>query len=188
MKIAVVGSGGVGGYYGARLAKGGADVTFIARGSHLAAMREHGLSITGPDEFHLPKVTVTADRATIGAADLVFLAVKLRDTETALAQIKPIVGPQTVVISFQNGVLKDDYLTRAFDAKRIMGGVCYVATSIARPGVIARTGALERLVLGEFDGTTSPRAARFLEACGRGGINAELSAHRLDIRFVSAWH
>ena len=167
MKIAVVGSGGVGGYYGARLAKGGADVTFIACGSHLAAMREHGLTITGPDEFHLPKVTVTADPATI-----------------ALAQIKPIVGPQTVVISFQNGVLKDDYLTRAFDAKRIMGGVCYVGTSIARPGVIARTGPLERLVFGEFDGTTSPRATRFLEACGRGGINAELSAH---IRLREIW-
>ena len=82
-----------------------------------------------------------------------------------------------MVISFQNGVLKDDYLTQAFGAERIMGGVCYVATSIARPGVIHRTGLLERMVFGEFDGTSSPRANRFLEACQRGGIKAELSAH-----------
>ena len=164
MKIAVMGSGGVGGYFGARLARGGADVAFIARGSHLAAMREHGLTITGPDQFHLSEVTVTDDPATIGVADLVIFAVKLWDTEAALIQIKPIVGPQTVVISFQNGVLKDDYLTRAFGAERIMGGVCYVATSIARPGVIHRTGPLERMVFGEFDGTSSPRANQFLEA------------------------
>jgi 2-dehydropantoate 2-reductase len=175
MKIAVMGSGGVGGYFGARLAKGGADVAFIARGSHLAAMREHGLTITGPDEFHLAKVTATDDPATIGVADLVLFAVKLWDTEAALAQIKPIVGPQTAVISLQNGVLKDDDLTRAFDAARIMGGVCYVATSIARPGVIARIGPLERMVFGEFDGTATARARRILAACLSGGIRAELS-------------
>jgi 2-dehydropantoate 2-reductase len=179
MKIAVMGSGGVGGYFGARLAKGGADVAFVARGPHLAAMRERGLTITGPDEFHLPKVTATEDPSSIGVADLVIFAVKLWDTEAALARIKPIVSPQTVVISFQNGVLKDDYLTRAFGEERIMGGVCYVATSIAQPAVIARTGPLERMVFGEFDGTSSPRANRFLEACLAGGIKAELST---DIR------
>src|SRR5262245_55515698 len=103
MKIAVMGSGGVGGYFGARLGRGGADVAFVARGSHLAAMREHGLAIAGPDEFHLSDVNVTDDPATIGVADLVILAVKLWDTEAALTQIKPVVGPQTAVISFQNG-------------------------------------------------------------------------------------
>jgi 2-dehydropantoate 2-reductase len=138
-------------------------------------MREHGLTITGPDEFHLAKVTATDDPATIGVADLVLFAVKLWDTEAALAQIKPIVGPQTAVISLQNGVLKDDDLTRAFDPARIMGGVCYVATSIARPGVIARIGPLERMVFGEFDGTASARARRILAACLSGGIRAELS-------------
>jgi 2-dehydropantoate 2-reductase len=175
MKIAVMGSGGVGGYFGARLAKGGADVAFVARGSHLAAMREHGLTISGLDEFHLPKVAVTEDPATIGVVDLVIFAVKLWDTEAALAQIKPIVGRETVVISFQNGVLKDDDLTKAFGSDRIMGGVCYVATSIARPGVIQRIGPLERMVFGEFDGVASARAKRFLEACLAGGIKAELS-------------
>ena len=180
MKIAVMGSGGVGGYFGARLALGGADVTFVARGAHLAAMREHGLSVEGgPDNIQLPSVNAVEDPAAIGTVDLVMFAVKLWDTESAIERIKPIVGPETTVISFQNGVLKDEYLTKAFGRDRIMGGVCYVATSIARPGVIGRTGTLERMVFGEFDGIASPRAKRFLGACLAGGIKAELAR---DIR------
>lgn len=180
VKIAVMGSGGVGGYFGARLAIGGADVTFVARGAHLAAMRERGLSVEGgPDDIRLPSVNAVEDPATIGIADLVIFAVKLWDTESAIERIRPIVGPETAVISFQNGVLKDQYLIKAFGQDRIMGGVCYVATSIARPGVIGRTGALERMVFGEFDGVTSPRAERFLRACLAGGIKAELAR---DIR------
>jgi 2-dehydropantoate 2-reductase len=178
MRVAVMGSGGVGGYFGAHLARGGADVAFVARGAHLAAMREHGLAVTGPDAFQL-EVTATDDPATIGVVDLVLFAVKLWDTEPALAQIKPVVGPDTVVISFQNGVLKDEMLAKAYGPERIMGGVCYVATSIAKPGVIARVGPLERLVFGEFDGKATPRAKRFLEAFRAGGVNAELAP---DIR------
>jgi 2-dehydropantoate 2-reductase len=179
MRVAVMGSGGVGGYFGARLAKGGADVAFVARGAHLAAMRAQGLAVTGPDAFQLPQVTATDDPATIGVVDLVLFAIKLWDTEQALGQIKPVVGPETVVISFQNGVLKDEMLAKAFGSRRIMGGVCYVATSIAKPGVIARIGPLERLVFGEFDGRVTPRAERFLEAFRAGGVNVELAA---DIR------
>jgi 2-dehydropantoate 2-reductase len=180
VKIAVMGSGGVGGYFGARLVMGGGDVTFVARGSHLGAMREHGLAIEGgPDEIHLPKVNAVENPAAIGVVDFVMFAVKLWDTDTAIEQIRPIVGPDTVVISFQNGVLKDEILIRAFGPARVMGGVCYVATSIARPGIIRRTGPLERMVFGEFDGEPTPRAARFLDACLRGGIKAELSR---DIR------
>lgn len=176
VKIAVMGSGGVGGYFGARLVKGGADVTFVARGAHLAAMREHGLVVEGgPDDLRLASVNAVEDPAEIGVVDLVMFAVKLWDTESAIARIKPIVGPDTVVISFQNGVLKDKYLTQAFGLPRIMGGVCYVATSIARPGVIGRTGTLERMVFGEFDGVASPRATRFLDACLAGSIKAELT-------------
>jgi 2-dehydropantoate 2-reductase len=180
VKIAVMGSGGVGGYFGALLVRGGADVTFVARGAHLAAMREHGLAVTGgPQDILVPRVSAVEDPAAIGVVDLVMFAVKLWDTEAAIAAIRPIVGPDTTVISFQNGVLKDGYLTRAFGAERIMGGVCYVATAIARPGVIGRTGRLERMVFGEFDGAPSPRATRFLDACLKGGIKAELSR---DIR------
>ncbi len=180
MRIAIMGSGGVGGYFGARLARGGADVAFVARGAHLAAMRERGLSIEGgPDPIHLDRVEVTADPATIGMADLVMFAVKLWDTETALEQIRPLVGPDTTVISFQNGVLKDEDLAAAIDRSRMMGGVGYVATTIDRPGVIRQTGPMQRLIFGEFDGSRSARGEAFLEACLRGGINAELSP---DIR------
>jgi 2-dehydropantoate 2-reductase len=206
VKIAVMGSGGVGGYFGARLARGGADVAFVARGAHLAAMREHGLAVEGgPDEIRLPRVNAVKDPAMIGTVDLVIFAVKLWDTEAAIEQIRPIVGPETTVISFQNGVLKDRYLVDAFGPSRVMGGVCYVATSVARPGVIRRTGTLERMVFGEFDaaaGTVgvspapsaqdiqvtqqeragrprsvepSPRAKRFLNACLAGGIKAEIA-------------
>jgi 2-dehydropantoate 2-reductase len=178
MRVAVMGSGGVGGYFGAHLARGGAEVAFVARGAHLAAMREHGLAVTGPDAFQL-RVTATDDPATIGVVDLVLFAVKLWDTEPAIAQVKPVVGPDTVVISFQNGVLKDEMLAKAFGPERIMGGVCYVATSIAKPGVIARVGPLERLVFGEFDGKATPRAMRFLDEFRAGGVNAELAP---DIR------
>jgi 2-dehydropantoate 2-reductase len=183
VKIAVMGSGGVGGYFGARLAKGGSDVTFVARGAHLAALRERGLSIEAePDGFHLPRVNAVEDPAAIGVVDLALFAVKLWDTATAIEQLRPIVGSDTAVVSFQNGVLKDNDLIGAFGPTRVMGGVCYVAIAIASPGVIRRTGVLERLVFGEFNGEATPRATRFLEACRRGGIKAELSRNiRSDI-------
>ena len=175
MRIAVMGSGGLGGYFGARLAAGGADVHFVARGEHLEAMRRDGLRIEGPSALHVPRVNVTDRPADIGVVDLVMLCVKLWDTEAALAQIAPLVGADTTVISFQNGVLKDQYLRAAFDASRLMGGVGYVATTIDRPGVIRQTGPMQRLLFGEFDGSRSARGEAFLAACLAGGINAELS-------------
>ena len=176
MRIAVMGSGGVGGYFGGRLAHGGADVSFVARGKHLAAMRADGLRIDGPEPIHVKRVNATDDPKEIGVADLVLLCVKLWDTEHALTQIRPMVGPNTTVISFQNGVLKDQYLRAAFDERQLMGGVGYVATTIEAPGVIRQTGPMQRLLFGEFDGSRSPRAESFLAACLAGGINAELSS------------
>ena len=176
MRIAVMGSGGLGGYFGARLAKGGqADVHFIARGKHLEAMRAEGLRVEGPEPLYLPRVNVTDDPRHVGVVDLVMFCVKLWDTDPALAQIRPMVGKDTVVISFQNGVLKDDYLRSAFDPAQVMGGVGYVATTIDRPGVIRQTGPMQRLLFGEFDGSRSARAESFLAACRAGGIKAELS-------------
>jgi len=175
MKIVMMGSGGLGGYFGARLAAGGADVHFVARGAHLKAMRAQGLAIEGgPAPLHLSKVQATDDVSSIGTADFVVIAVKLWDTVAAIEQVKPIVGRETTVISFQNGVLKDRYLLEAFGAPRVMGGVGYVATSIARPGVIQQTGVLERLLFGELDGTISARGQRLLESCLKGGIAAQL--------------
>src|SRR5262245_37169437 len=172
-----MGSGGVGGYFGARLVKGGgADVHFVARGAHLAAMREHGLAVEGgPEKIHLPKVNATDDPKTIGPVDMVMFCVKLWDTEAAARQLMPIIKPETGIISFQNGVTKDDMLRPIFGDKALLGGVAYVGTSIGRPGVIAQQGPLQRLVFGEYDGRRSPRVEAFLTACKQGGINAELS-------------
>src|SRR3954464_4106919 len=176
MRIGIMGSGGLGGYFGARLAMGGADVHFIARGKHLEAMRRDGLRIEGPEPMHLPTVQATADPAAVGVVDVVMLGVKLWDTDQAIAQMRPMVGPQTTVISFQNGVLKDDALRAAFSARQLMGGVGYVATTIEAPGVIRQTGPMQRLLFGEFDGSRSARGEALLAACRAGGINAELSS------------
>ena len=175
MRIAIMGSGGLGGYFGARLSNGGADVHFIARGAHLAAMRTEGLRIEGPTSIHLTRVNATDNASEIGVVDIVMLCVKLWDTDTALQQIRPLVGPNTTIISFQNGVLKDQYLKAAFNVAQIMGGVGYVATTIDRPAVIRQTGPMQRLIFGEFDGSRSERGQALLAACLAGGINAELS-------------
>ncbi|MCX7229173.1 MAG: 2-dehydropantoate 2-reductase [Burkholderiales bacterium] len=176
MRIAVMGTGGLGGYFGARLALGGqADVHFVARGAHLAALRADGLRIEGPEPKHLPRVQASDDAAAIGPVDLVMLCVKLWDTESAIRQIRPLMGPASAVVSFQNGVLKDPPLRAAFGDARVMGGVGYIAATIDRPGVIRQTGPMQRLVFGELDGSRSPRAQAFLAACLAGGIKAELS-------------
>ena len=177
MKIAMMGSGGVGGFFGGRLAHAGYDVSFIARGAHLAAMRERGLTIENQQqgEIRVPKVQATDDPAQIGRVDLVIVSVKLWDTESAARQIRPLLGPDTGVISLQNGVIKDDILRRVLGDAAVMGGVGYVATTISRPGVIRQTGTMQRIVLGEYDGTKSARATFLHEALVRAGINAELS-------------
>jgi len=179
VRIAFLGSGGLGGYFGARLCKGGADVHFIARGKHLEAMRSEGLRVEGPEPIHIARVSATDDPGKVGVVDFVLVCVKLWDTEAALQQMRPMVGAGTTIISFQNGVLKDHYLRAAYDASQIMGGVGYVAATIDRPGVIRQTGPMQRLLFGEFDGSRSRRAEAFLKACIAGGINAELSENIL---------
>ena len=176
MRIAVMGSGGLGGYFGALLARGGADVSFIARGVHLEAMRKSGLRIEGgPEPFALAHVVATDVPREIGPVDLVMVCVKLWDTEQALDAARPLVGPDTALVSFQNGVLNDSYVRAAFDDQHLIGGVAYVATTVSEPGVITRTGPLQRLVFGEFDGRRSARVEAFQSACLAGGINAEVS-------------
>jgi len=176
LRIAIMGSGGVGGYFGAKLQKGGADVHFIARGAHLAAMRENGLTVeSAHDPIRLPKVSATDDPRTIGPVDIVLFAVKLWDTESAARSLEPIVGPHTGIISLQNGVQKDDTLRGIFGAGAVMGGAAYMATTIGRPGVIVQTGHMQRLVFGEYDGKRSQRAEALLAAARSGGINAEIA-------------
>lgn len=177
MKIAVMGAGGVGGFYGGRLAHAGYDVSFIARGSHLAAMRAHGLTIENETQgrVHVPTVTATDDPATIGVVDVVLIAVKLWDTEAAAGVVTPLVGPKTAVLSLQNGVAKDDILRRAFGDAAVVGGVCYVAARISQPGVIHQTGTMQRCILGEYDGRRSPRVEALHDALLHAGIKAEIS-------------
>jgi 2-dehydropantoate 2-reductase len=177
MKIAVMGSGGVGGFFGGRLAHAGSNVHFVARGAHLAALRAHGLTIANKEQgdIHVAKVNVTDDPASIGVADLVIIAVKLKDTEAAALAVKSIVGPHTAVLSLQNGVIKDDILRRHYPQSQIMGGVAYVGTHISKPGVIEQVGTLQRIVFGEYDGARSARAEALLAALLRAGVKAELS-------------
>lgn len=181
MKIAMMGSGGVGGFFGGRLAHAGYDVSFIARGAHLAALRERGLTIESEaqGDIRVPKVRATDDPASLGPVDLVILSVKLWDTEAAARQIRPLLKPGTGVVSLQNGVTKDDILQRELGKGLVMGGVCYVASTIAKPGVIRQTGSMQRVVLGEYDGRKSARAAFLHEALARSGVNAELNS---DVR------
>jgi 2-dehydropantoate 2-reductase len=181
MKIAMMGSGGVGGFLGGRLARVGYDVSFVARGAHLAAMRSNGLVIESQahGDIRVPSVRATDDPASIGPVDVIILSVKLWDTESAIRQMKPMLKPGTSVLSLQNGVIKDDILRRELGEGPVMGGVCYVATTIARSGVILQTGSMQRVVIGEYDGRPSERARLLHEALLEAGVTAELSG---DVR------
>jgi 2-dehydropantoate 2-reductase len=183
MRIAIVGSGGVGGYFGGRLAAAGEDVHFIARGAHLAALRERGLRIESPGgNVHVPRINVTDDATTIGPVDVVFFTVKLYDTDSALALLPPLVGAQTCVIPFQNGVDSVDVLTRAVGKSHVAGGTAYVAAVIAEPGLIRHT-AMNRLIFGAVSGQPSPALQQLLAACQRAGFDATLS----DRILVDIW-
>ena len=141
MRIAVIGAGGVGGSFGAALAKAGNDVTFVARGAHLAAMRARGLSVLGPrGEIHLNPVQATDDPASIGPVDYVMFCVKLWDVESAGAAVRPLVGPTTAVIPLQNGIDASERLIPILGKNAVMGGVAQISATVAEPGVIRQTG------------------------------------------------
>ncbi len=176
MRITIMGSGGVGGYFGGRLAQAGHEVSFVARGAHLQALRKHGLRVISPlGDLQLKQVRAFESPAEITGADFVLFGVKLWDTVDAAQSLWPLLGEDTVVVSFQNGVVKDDLLREALGARHVAGGVGYIAASIAEPGVIRHNGTMQRLVFGEFDGSTSPRLQAFAAACAEAGIDHELS-------------
>jgi 2-dehydropantoate 2-reductase len=175
MRLAIVGAGGVGGYFGGRLAAAGADVSFLARGAHLEALRSHGLRIESPlGNVELPRVSASSDPAAIGPVDIVFFTVKLYDTDSALALLPPLIGSDTVVVPFQNGVDSIDALTRVVGTPHVAGGTAYVAAVVSEPGTIRHT-AMDTIVFGELDGSRSPRLERLLDACGPAGFHATLS-------------
>ncbi|MFC9690511.1 2-dehydropantoate 2-reductase [Kribbella sp. NPDC056951] len=176
MRIAVMGTGGIGGYFGGRLAAAGHDVAFVARGRQLEALRANGLRVQSElGDLHLPAVEVTDDPSELAPADVVLFGVKLWDTEESAALIKPLLGEQTAVISFQNGVQKDDVLRRILGPEHVVGGVAYIAATIAEPGVIKHTGTLQRLAFGEYDGSASDRVEAFRAACAEAGIDVAVS-------------
>ena len=176
MKIAVIGSGGVGGYFGARLAAAGNDVTFVARGAHLEAMRASGLKVLSAlGDLQLSKVKCTDDTSTIGPVDIVMIAVKLWSTEDAVATAKPLIGPDTAVVSFQNGIIAVDTILPVYGREHTMGGVANIAALIEEPGVIRHNGTMASMIFAELDGKRSARAEAFYKACVDAGIKTELA-------------
>ncbi len=175
-RIAMMGSGGVGGYFGGRMAAAGCDVTFIARGRHLAAIRERGLRIESPDlgGTRIHPARATDDPGEVGAVDYVIVCVKLWDTAAAANAILPMLGPQTTVLSLQNGVEAAE-LESVVGSHRLLGGVAFIGSGIAAPGVIRHVGSMQRVVVGERGGGSSARAERLRDALQRGGIVAEVS-------------
>jgi len=176
MRIAVVGAGGVGGGFGAALAKAGADVTFIARGAHLAAMKSAGLKIESPrGDTHLVPTQATDDPKSVGHVDVVLFCVKLWDVESAGAHIKPMVGPTTAVIPLQNGIDAAERLLPILGPDAVMGGVAQISASIIQPGVIRQVGTFMRMIFGELDGRITKRGQDLLALCQKAGFEATLS-------------
>jgi len=174
MKIACMAAGGVGGYFGARLQQAGHDVTFFARGRHLEALRAKGLTIESGEGNATLKVRALQDPKEADVADVVLFAVKLWDTDAAAGQIRPIVGPDTVVIPFQNGVESIERLRKVLPEKSVMGGSAYIATRIKAPGVIEHTGQMARIQFGPVLDSQKQISRDFLAACREAKINAEI--------------
>jgi 2-dehydropantoate 2-reductase len=187
MRFAILGSGAVGGYYGAKLARAGHDVTFVARGAHLAAIRERGLTVRSPQ---LGDFTVHApaeeDTRKVGAVDVVIVAVKAYDNPGALPGIAPLLGSGTCVLTLQNGVDSVDEVAAIAGQDAVIGGTTYIATALAAPGVIEQTGTHRRIVFGEVFGTlprTSDRVRRIHEAL----LAADIQAEAVDDARIPIW-
>ena len=176
MNIVVMGTGGVGGYFGARLAAAGANVNFIARGEHLAAMRKDGLQVlSGNGDLSIKPVNATDDIASVGHADLVMIAVKLWSTEETVRAVAPLMGPNSAVVSWQNGVVAEDMLIKHYGQQRVIGGVSNIAALIERPGVIRHNGTMARLIFAELNGKPSPRIEALAALCKQANIDHVVS-------------
>jgi 2-dehydropantoate 2-reductase len=179
MRVAVMGAGAIGGYIGARLAAAGAEVTFVARGAHLAAIRQHGLRVLSPlGDVLIAPASATDDPAAVGPVEVVLLGTKLFDVEAAARAVGPTVGRETAIVCLQNGVEALDIVARLHGGEHVLGGVVVINGEITAPGVI-RHNALNRLTVGELDGRESPRIARFVALATAAGIEA---ASTRDIR------
>ena len=182
--FAIMGSGGVGGYFGACLARAGFPVTFIARGTHLDAIAQDGLVIETPDETFSVIAPVTADPATIGPVDFVLFSVKLWDTEEAALACRSLIGPGTAIISLQNGIDSEDVLRSALGSDHVMGGVAEISATISAPGRISKVSPFNRIRFGEFDNRISERTRRLAQCLAEAGID---HANEADIH-VAIWN
>jgi len=175
MNIAIFGSGGVGGYFGGKLAASGEHVTFLARGAHLNALQHDGLHIESPlGSVHLPQVQATDRPQAIGPVDVVLFTVKLYDVDASAATLAPLIGPDTVVITLQNGVDAMDMVAKHIGDAHVAGGAAYIVAVIDKPGHIRHTTA-QQLVFGERNGRPSDRLIAFEEAGVRAGFQAKAS-------------
>lgn len=175
MRIVVIGAGGTGGYYGGLLARAGEDVTFLARGTHLEALRTHGLTVRSrlTGTFSLP-VQVTSNPQEIGPVDLVLFCVKAYDTEAAIEGLRFVTGPETVILPVQNGIDVAERLGREVGVQHLIGGAAYLTSQVVSPGVIAQTAGLGKIELGELAGGQSTRTQRVQQTLRYAGIPAEL--------------
>jgi 2-dehydropantoate 2-reductase len=176
MKVAVVGTGGVGGYFGGLLARAEHDVSFVARGMHLRAIRARGLrveSIDGP--FTIAPANATDDPGEIGPVDLAMICVKTYDLGAAIEQMRPLVGPATAILTLQNGVEAPDMLAAAYRRHMVLPGVVYCEVAVKEPGVIFQGSPLRRIIFGEFSGAPTPRARAIADAFAAAGADTILS-------------
>lgn len=175
MRILVIGAGGVGGYFGARLQEVGHDVVFAARGAHAAAMAERGLRVFSTrGDLHLPEVKLLDRLDDPAPFDLVLVCVKLNDTAAAAEIMRPVIGPETSILSMQNGIDGEAILTGALGRDDILGGATYISAHIKEPGVIEHVTQHAKLVFGEFSGQETPRARAILEAVSSAKVECEL--------------
>jgi 2-dehydropantoate 2-reductase len=176
MQVAIVGAGGIGAYFGARLADAGAEVAFIARGQHLEALRERGLAIHSiHGDAHLDEVHATEDAADIGPCDVVLFCVKSYDTDAAARQHLPdLVGDDTMVVSLQNGVDNEERIAAVIGDGHVVGGLAFIFSVVTDPGVVSHTAGPARIIFGEMDGRRSDRVEHLLAWCAKAGIDAEV--------------
>jgi len=188
MRIAFIGAGGVGGYFGGRLARGGMDVTFIVRGPTLEALRTTGLrvdSING--DFVLEHPQATDDPASVGVVDAIFLTVKTWQLDDAARMLAPMIGPNTMVVPLENGIDAPDLLVALLGSDHVMGGLCGIVSFIVAPGHIRHVGADPFLMFGELDDRSTPRVQRLRDECLRAGVQADLPSsihHALWLKFI----
>jgi 2-dehydropantoate 2-reductase len=175
MKVVVIGAGGVGGYFGGRLATAGHEVAMVARGPHLAALRQHGLRVRSVKGDFSVDVPVSEDASAFGPCDVVLFCVKAFDTESAAAGLAPVLGPDTAVVSLQNGVDNEDQLATVVGPEHVVGGAAFIFSTITEPGSVTHTGGPARIVFGERDNRRSDRVERLLAACRDAGIDADIA-------------